>query len=236
MSYCNVFKRYELKYLLSLGQYDKLKALMEAYMRGDRYGESDILNVYYDTPDHLLIRRSLEKPFYKEKLRVRSYGVADKNSKVFIELKKKYDSVVYKRRITVKEREIAAALTGTGGETQIGREIDYFVACYRDLAPKMVISYRREAFYAKEDDGFRMTFDRNILWREENLYLTSPVYGRTVLPEGKILMEVKTAAAFPLWLVKFLSANAVYKTSFSKYGNAYLQSIEQTAKGELKIA
>lgn len=128
MTYCHVFKRYELKYLLTEEQYRQLKRLMNGYMRADHYGESDILNLYYDTPDYLLIRRSLEKPVYKEKLRVRSYGVARKESDVFVEIKKKYESVVYKRRAVAKACDYPKLLTEGGG--QIGKEIGYFVRYY----------------------------------------------------------------------------------------------------------
>lgn len=236
MAYCSIFKRYELKYLLSIEQYVKLKILTDEYMRSDKYGNSDVLNVYYDTPDFLLIRRSIEKPIYKEKLRVRCYGIADKNSDVFVELKKKYDSVVYKRRILVKESQLSDALSGRDGKTQIEKEIDYFIGNYKDISPKMVISYRREALYAKDDENLRITFDRDILWRDYDLSLESGIYGLPVLPEGKILMEVKTAGSFPLWLTRFLSANSIYKTSFSKYGTAYLQYLKKSQKGEQNVA
>lgn len=235
MGYCNVFKRYELKYLLTCEQYRAIKNLMESYMRGDKYGESDILNVYYDTPDFLLIRRSLEKPVYKEKLRVRSYGVPKKDGDVFVEIKKKYKSVVYKRRVVEKQKNVERLLGG-GATTQIGKEIGYFVSMYQDIAPRMVISYRREAFYAKDDGDFRVTFDKNILWRNYDLSLESGIYGQPVLPEGMILMEVKTAAAIPLWMTRFLSANAVFKTSFSKYGTAYMQMIKKKEQGGQKVA
>lgn len=236
MSYCNVFKRYELKYLLSLEQYGRLKIIMREHMCADKYGESDILNIYYDTPDFLLIRRSLEKPFYKEKLRVRSYGVPAEDGKVFVEIKKKFDSVVYKRRVVAAQNGYQQLLSGGGADTQIGKEINYLVNFYREISPKMVISYRREAFFAREGGELRVTFDDNILWRDYDLSLSKGIYGLPVLPEGYVLMEVKTASSFPLWLTEFLSRNAIYKRSFSKYGNAYVQFLQSTKKGGEKVA
>ncbi len=236
MPYDSIFKRYELKYLLTGEQYVMIKKLMDEYMRNDDYGCSDVVNVYFDTPDFLLVRRSIEKPIYKEKLRIRCYGVANKNSDVFVELKRKYDSVVYKRRVLVKENRLADVLSGSGGKTQIEKEIDYFIKRYQDISPQMVISYRREALYAKDDDNLRVTFDRDILWRNYDLSLESGIYGLPVLPEGEILMEVKTADSFPLWLARFLSANRIYKTSFSKYGNAYVQYLKKLQKGGRKVA
>lgn len=228
----NVFRRYELKYLLKTEQYEELKKLMGAYMKGDKFGESDICNLYFDTPDFLLIRRSIEKPVYKEKLRVRSYGVATGNSEVFVEIKKKFDKIVYKRRISTTESNVRNVLSGNcENSTQIGKEIDYFMKFYKELAPRVFISYRREAFYAKCDKDFRMTFDRNILWRDYDLSLKSGIYGTPVLPEGCVLLEIKTATSIPLWLTGFLSRNKIFKTSFSKYGNAYKQKVALAAQG-----
>ena len=232
-----VFKRYELKYLLSEEQFLLIRKAMENYMRGDKYGVSDICNLYCDTPDFLLIRRSIEKPCYKEKLRIRSYGTAKKDGQVFVEIKKKYNSVVYKRRIATDEDTAVKMLNGNiTYDSQIGREISYFKKLYADIQPKMFISYRREAFYGKEDKDFRITFDRSILWRTHDLSLNSGIYGQPVLPEDKILMEIKMASAIPLWLVKVLSENRIYKTSFSKYGTAYKQMLTNKKQGEQQVA
>ena len=245
MAYRDIFKRYELKYILSAEQYRFIKKEMENYMRGDKYGESDICNLYCDTPDFLLIRRSVEKPFYKEKLRLRSYGVAKQGTDVFVEIKKKYDSVVYKRRIATDENNALDMVSGIREiDSQIGREISYFTKLYKGIAPKMFISYRREAFYGREDKEFRITFDRSILWRTDDLSLSSGIYGSPVLPENKILMEIKTAAAIPMWLVKVLSEHKIYKTSFSKYGTAYTLMVnnkeqkvqKQNNQGEQEVA
>lgn len=236
MAYGSIFKRYELKYILSIEQYRLIKSEMEQYMRGDKYGESDICNLYCDTPNFLLVRRSVEKPFYKEKLRIRSYGVARKGGKVFVEIKKKYDSVVYKRRIATDEEAAFGMLSGdTTNESQIGKEIAYFAKLYEGLQPRMFISYRREAFYGRDDKELRITFDRSILWRTHDLSLSSGIYGQPALPEDKVLMEIKTAAAIPLWLVAILSRNKIYKTSFSKYGTAYTLMLKNQ-KGEQRVA
>ncbi len=237
MAYRDIFKRYELKFILSVEQYRLIKSEMENYMCGDKYGESDICNLYCDTPDFLLVRRSIEKPSYKEKLRIRSYGVAKKGSDVFMEIKKKYDSVVYKRRIRSDEKTAVKMLSGNmASECQIGKEILYFTKLYAGIKPQMFISYRREAFYGIDDKEFRITFDRSILWRTYDLSLNSGIYGQPVLPENKVLMEIKTAAAIPLWLVKILSGNKIYKTSFSKYGTAYILMLKNKQKGEQNVA
>ncbi len=225
MSYQNIFKRYEIKYIITKEQKAELEKLMSLYMNADKYGRSTICNIYYDTPDYLLVRRSNDKPEYKEKLRVRSYGTAKKDSTVFVELKKKYNSVVYKRRIDMTEKQAERFLVDRTEKpnSQIAREIDYCFERYADLQPKVFLSYKRQAFYSKTDDNFRMTFDENILWRDYDLSLCNGVYGTPVLDEDKVLLEVKTAGAIPLWLIEFLSVNKIYKTSFSKYGTAYTQ-------------
>lgn len=218
-----VFKRYEIKYLLTKEQRDQIQERMNEHMIADRHGKNTILSLYLDTPDYLLIRRSIEKPVYKEKLRLRSYGVADADTEVFIELKKKYDSVVYKRREGMTERELENYLSThiPTKDTQIMREIDFAMKRYPDIAPSVLISYDREAFYSKTDFDFRMTFDENILWRTEDLSLCSGIYGNPLLLPDQVLLEVKTADAIPLWLVHTLSELGIRKTSFSKYGTAY---------------
>ena len=231
----NVFERYEIKYLVSNRQRSILMNEMQRHMKPDAYGKSTICNIYYDTPDYYLIRHSLEKPVYKEKLRVRSYGTAASGDSVFVELKKKYQEVVYKRRISLPEREAMFYLgsDASGGlDGQIGSEIDYFRFIYKDLSPKVFISYDREAFYDKEDDSFRVTFDGNIMWRTSDLSLTKPPRGRKILPPDTSLMEVKTSGGIPLWMTSLLSENGIFKTSFSKYGRAYEALMEKSLLNE----
>ena len=224
MAFQTVFKRYEIKYMITLEQKAKVLEAMKPYMKLDKYGRTTIRNIYYDTDTYLLIRRSIEKPAYKEKLRIRSYGQAEPDSTVFVELKKKYKHVVYKRRISLPEKEVMEWL---GGErhcekyTQISEEVDYFLDYYKTLHPTVFLSYEREAFYAKDGSDFRVTFDDNILCRQEDLSLESEVYGTPILPEGMVLMEIKCSGGIPLWMTKILSEEHIYKTSFSKYGTAY---------------
>lgn len=224
MSFQTVFKRYELKYMLTYEQKKKVLAAMEPYMKLDKHGRTTIRNLYYDTDTYLLIRRSIEKPTYKEKLRIRSYSKADADSTVFVELKKKYKHVVYKRRISLPAGEALKWLSGekhTDIHSQISDEIDYFLDYYGTLHPTVFLSYEREAYYSKDGTDFRVTFDDTILCRRENLSLEAEVYGAEILPEGKVLMEIKCSGGIPLWMTEVLSKEKIYKTSFSKYGTAY---------------
>ena len=219
-----VFKRYELKYLLTPQQKQKVLEAMSGHMQLDEYGRTIIRNIYYDTDNFRLIRASLERPLYKEKLRVRSYDRVGPSDKVFIEIKKKYDGVVYKRRIHIPEEEAMDYLAGSRRprkQNQITEEIDYFLSFYKELKPKVFLTYEREAYYSTDPEEFRVTFDENILWRETGLSLQSDVYGMPILSPEQTLMELKTPGAIPLWMVKVLSEEGICKTTFSKYGNAY---------------
>jgi hypothetical protein len=235
-----VFKRYELKYRLTRFQYTQLVACMAPYMVPDSHGRNVIQSLYLDTPDFLLARRSSEHPLYKEKLRFRSYGVPKPDELTFVELKKKFRSVTYKRRIgmTAADAEDYLWQRRPGDGSQISREIDYCFQRYPQLAPRIMLSYQREAWYGKEDANLRITFDNTILWRDHDLSPRYGIEGEPLLGEDEVLMEIKVANAMPSWLVTALSAQKLYKTSFSKYGTAYQARFRQIhhVKGVLRYA
>lgn len=202
---------------------------MAQHMLPDRYYRSDIRNIYYDTPDYRLIRRSLEKPSYKEKLRLRCYGSIAAQDAVFLEMKKKYKGIVHKRRVTLSCQQAAdymAEPTARLEKGQIGREIDYFKDFYRDLRPSLYLSYDRLAWYSSDSD-LRVTLDWNICYRIRDLDLTMEPGGEALLPSDISLLEIKTATAMPLWLAQFLSQNQIRQRSYSKYGNAYLRLLQE---------
>ena len=221
------FKRYELKYLLTRKQAGALRAAMRGHMAIDRFGHSTIRNIYFDTDSFRLARRSIEKPLYKEKLRVRSYVKADADSPVYVELKKKYDSVVYKRRLALPHRAAMDALERGAplpADGQIASEIEAFRAFYGPaLGPAMVLTYEREAYFPVDGEDFRLTLDENILWRTDHIDLGTSCFGTPVLRGDQVLLEIKTPGGIPLWMVRFLSAQGIRRVSFSKYGAAYRQ-------------
>ena len=223
-----IFERYELKFLVSEEQCKQLLADTADLICPDRYPTSTICNLYYDTPEGTLIRASLDHPVYKEKLRLRSYGVPDSTSKVFLELKKKYEDLVYKRRETFLLSSAEAFVKRPEPFSQITREIEYVIDFYRNLQPAMAIFYDRHSYVGADDPSLRITFDRDILYRNYDLDLSRGIYGERALPVGNVLMEVKCADAMPLWLCRELSALGVKKTSFSKYGKAYTDLTLQT--------
>ncbi|PYG87222.1 VTC domain-containing protein [Ruminiclostridium sufflavum DSM 19573] len=228
----STFKRYELKFLLSKKQFDALMPKLLEKMNPDKNcqnGKSySIYNIYYDTPDNHLIRTSLSKPSYKEKLRLRSYTIPTSlEDKVFLELKKKTAGIVHKRRATMTLRE-AYEFVESGRHPaaanyineQVINEISYFLSCY-NVRPAAYISYSRIALFGKEDKAFRITFDRNIQTRRNDLCLEAGCSGEQLLGIDQYLMEVKISGSVPIWLTEILSDLKIYKTSFSKYGTEY---------------
>ena len=218
-----IFERKEIKYLLSREQAEAFRALAASHLEPDMYGKSLLLSLYFDTPDQKLISRSLQHPLYKEKLRLRSYGIPEEDTTVFLELKKKYAGIVYKRRIALPYRDVKAWIRREGKlpEGQIGKEIEYFRSRYEGLMPKACITYEREAFTSPADPDLRITFDTEVRGRESDLALDSEPWGKDLIQEDQVLLEIKAANAYPLWLVRILSALELYRISFSKYGTLY---------------
>lgn len=224
MNIQTTFKRYELKYMLTRDQHQALLAAMEGKMMLDEFGHHKISNIYFDTQDFRIVRNSIEKPKYKEKLRVRCYGEPSESPKAFIELKKKCKGIVYKRRLCTSQSEAFSFLCRgekLAEESQIAKEISYFKSSYEDLGPAVYLSYEREAYFSTENEDFRMTFDVNIKTRNQHVSLCENELDRPVLSEDYVLLEVKTPGGLPFWFVDFLAKEGVYKTSFSKYGTAY---------------
>jgi SPX domain protein involved in polyphosphate accumulation len=230
-----VFNRYENKYRMDEGVCEKLQQRLADYMEPDKHnnlhGAYAICNLYYDTPDSHLIRNSLAKPVYKEKLRVRSYGTPERDGKVYVEIKKKFRGLVNKRRSALPLDEAYRFLaTGVipeireGMNPQVLSEIQYFLAQH-ELSPQVFLAYERLAFFGTGEHDLRVSFDTKITTRRTDLHLESGIYGKKLLPDGQWLMEVKTVESIPLWLCRILSEYQIYPISFSKYGTEYKQSL-----------
>lgn len=247
MAYQDDFKRKEVKYRLTAAQAARMRTLLASRMQADAYGSTLITSMYYDTRERSMIARSLEKPLYKEKLRLRRYGRRDDAAPVFVELKKKYKGIVYKRRVAVSagaaslfmagapyERAIArwplpdAALQATAASAkscQIAAEIAACVQRTGPVMPSISIACERVAWAplpdAADAAGVRVTFDSRIRYRD----LFQPQPQRVSVPiigAGEELMEVKVPGAYPLWLAEAIDAIGAKPTSYSKYGQAYL--------------
>lgn len=242
-----VFNRYEKKFLIDEKTYRFITDRICDFMVADKYNKDNefynIANIYYDTPDDALIRASIEKTVYKEKLRLRSYGVPDLSDKVFLEIKKKYKGIVNKRRTKLRLDE-AYDLTLNGIypkdsdyiNKQVLSEIEYFLKIY-NLVPKVYLTYDRKAFFATDDSDFRVTFDTNIRSRRVDVRLEAGNHGELLIGNDFILMEVKSSKAVPLWFTRLISEAEVYPTSFSKYGTEYKKYLieKNNIKGDNKL-
>ena len=239
-NYQSVFERKETKYLITYDQWNKLLIELRPYMELDQYGKHLITNIYYDTPSWYLIRHSMSKPLYKEKVRLRSYGVPTKKDSVYVEIKKKFDGIVYKRRTKMQlknaERFLAHQneLESISNDQKI-HEFESVLSFYPDLKPAMYLSYKRLAYFGKLDDTIRITFDQEILYRTEDLSLSSGSYGEPILPENHLLMEIKICGAMPVWLARILSDQQIYPTKFSKYANGYQDYLKKQGETTIEV-
>lgn len=230
-----IFKRVEKKYIIDERQKEELLRRISQRLTPDVHGKSTICSMYLDTPDFLLIRNSIEATVYKEKLRVRSYGIPGEDSKVFFEIKKKYKGVVYKRRVSMTYREMREYIDHRVRpcDGQIMNEIDWAMKFYRYPEPKILICYEREAYTCTDDEGVRLTFDTNVRYRTDTLDPSDRDRGKVILPNGKVILEIKTGGGMPLWLSHTLDEMKIYPGKFSKYGKSYLDIRDNIKKGEL---
>lgn len=221
------FKRYEQKYLLSGESFERFRREIDPYIVPDEYFKSTVCSVYYDTLDYMLIRNSIDAPLYKAKLRLRSYNVPKEDGMAFVELKEKFMGLVYKRRVAMSARQAEDYVAGRCPaplEDQMTREIDWFLQT-NAVEPKVFLSSEREAYDAKENSELRITFDRNIRWRDTELSLCAGIHGKDLTPPGQVLMEIKMPESSPLWLARLLSENGIFPTGFSKYGECYSKNL-----------
>lgn len=231
------FRRIEKKYLLSGDQYDELFAVVSDRLKADEYGKTAILSLYYDNSSYELLGKSVDSPMYKEKFRVRSYGVPNDESKVFAEIKKKYDGVVYKRRVQGTYRQIQELLDGravSDEDLQIQKEIMWMAGRY-SLSPVAFIGYDRTAYTSQTDPGFRLTVDSDIRYRLTDLDLRSGDIGMPLREQGFRIMEIKTAGNMPMWLTEILSEKKIYSGSFSKIGTCFKEIIIPGLKADGNI-
>lgn len=222
-----VFRRIEQKYLLSEDKFAKLMNRLGNHLNKDNFFRSTICNIYYDNKDYELISNSLDKPIYKEKIRLRSYGIPNVEDKVFLEIKKKYKGEVSKRRVTIKLKEFYDYISDgkyPNCNRQIMEEIDYCFKYYK-LKPVLFLGYDRLSYYDKDNKNFRITFDRNIRSRESDMFLEFGDSGKLYFVNNEYIMEVKTLDALPMWFVNILSDLEIFPISFSKYGNIYKRKL-----------
>lgn len=230
----SVMKRYELKYLLNEEQLEYFMDKISQYMKVDKYGLTSIASIYFDTPDYRLINKSIEKPKYKEKLRLRGYGLVEPGKPTFLEIKRKSEGIVYKRRIVLSEEEAFELITTKEAreKTQISRELEAFMEEHKTLEPKYMIIYDRLAYY-QDDSDLRITIDMNPRYRTNDLNLHTSMAGIPLVKKGGAILEVKVQNSIPIWLSEILSKGKIYQTSFSKVGTAHIREMEKKNKKEI---
>lgn len=231
-----IFNRLEKKYLIRQEEYQKVIHSIKDKMVLDEYNKNgkpyNISNIYYDTPNDELIRKSIEKPVYKEKLRLRSYGIPSMEDQVFLEIKKKYKGIVNKRRTVFKLSEAYDFIENgvlptdlSNMNPQVFEELKYFLSIY-NLSAKLYLTYDRFAYFAEDNVDFRVTFDTNIITRRESVKLELGNQGDLLIGNDLWLMEVKAIGGVPLWFANILSDNQLYPVSFSKYGTEYKKQMK----------
>lgn len=237
--FIDTFERKEKKYVLSEETLARFMQLVGDKFDDDQYAHSTISSLYYDTPQYSMINRSIEKPLYKEKLRIRCYDAPRDEAGVFVELKKKFKGIVYKRRIRMSIEGGQAYLEGTpyseaslfGSalesqkmdtiKQQNIREIDACLDRHGKVDPAIMVVVERHSIRSTDGSKLRITFDRNARWRAHNLQFDTDYEGTPIFSNGEIIMEIKALGSYPLWLVRALNEIEAYPVSCSKVGLAY---------------
>lgn len=131
--------------------------------------------------------------------------------------------MVYKRRVAMPLCKAYEYINSRvkPEESQIMSELDYAMDFYKNPFPKALIAYEREAYFVKDYPNLRLTFDSNVRYRTGDLFLEKGSEGKTILPEGEFILEIKTDGAMPTWMSKAINDLEIYPVSFSKYGTAY---------------
>ncbi|MBR6134754.1 polyphosphate polymerase domain-containing protein [Candidatus Saccharibacteria bacterium] len=234
----NIFRRVEQKYLITSAQYDALMEALGDKLVKDEYFYNDIYNLYLDAPDHRLIIQSIEKPMYKEKFRVRSYGLAEnEDSKVYLEIKKKFDGTSHKRRISMTLGEFYKYMEKgnrpKGANPITLAELDYDFEKY-NLQPSILINYERYSYYFRGNKDLRITFDHNVRYRTKKPDLTNGDDIHPIIDKDMYIMEIKSLDSLPIKLSQLLAKLKIYPRGFSKPKNAYLKSLERAKQKERK--
>lgn len=218
----DTFQRVEDKYLMDRKEADAFLKAVSPYLKPDRYFCYHCHTIYFDNDSAQLISTSLSHPPYKMKLRLRTYSDPDDDTPVFLETKKKYGDIVYKKRFMMTDLEAKEYLyEGIAPHTDnsTSREIDYLIHYYH-LKPKVYIGYDRICYVSKTDADARFTLDSHITYRTNDVSLHETGEEKE-LQKGMFILECKVSDRYPMWLTKILSSHHLYKSSFSKYGTIY---------------
>ena len=220
-----IFQRYEKKFLLSTSQQEALLARIANDIKADVFDQYLVQSLYLDTPRWEVVRNSIEKPLYKEKMRLRCYErELTKKTMLFLELKKKYDGRIYKRRVVFPASELMGCNSLEAlvmkKDSPIAKELGFYLKV-NPVANKMYISSERKTFVGTKEANLRLTFDEEIKFRTTDLHFLKPHVGTAILASHEVLLEIKTPFGMPIWLARVLSELNIFPISFSKYGHCY---------------
>lgn len=227
-----VFKRYELKYLLHWDAYIAFRERLLPYMQYDTYGNADgkynIISLYYESEEKDIYYETMNKLPFRQKLRLRVYDQADLSSPSFIEVKQKFKNVVNKRRTVIPLNEAYSILSKPYDEQlieqvessnpQILKEALHFKNLY-ELKPATIVSYDRQALSGvlENESDLRVTFDYNLMCRTDDLRLENGPEGMYFLDREMVILEVKVSNSVPFWLARLLSEFNFTQQGFSKF-------------------
>lgn len=218
----DTFRRSELKYLCSDEEAEQFYRKIQEHIHPDLYYQYTVHSVYLDNDQNMFAIYSLNHPKYKAKLRLRSYSNPLKDDIVYLELKKKWNGIVYKNRIELTYRQAMdyldynVSLSVSNGTT---REIDYLLK-YANPEQRVTLLYDRTCWQGKDEEDLRITFDRRIRYRMNDISLVETGLEKELL-KNQVMMEIKAEYRYPLWLVHALREMNFKPVSFSKYGNVY---------------
>lgn len=219
------FERKEMKYLLNVRQKEQLMKAISDWIVQDPYSPYTVSSAYLDFPSDLLMKRNMEKPAYRRKVRIRCYGEFERNSTCYLETKNKYKGITVKKRILMDSSQIEEFLKNRKFPAGLSSDAISLFNAQAGYQIRYGLKYERQAYYWKDDPSLRITFDDQICVRKpENPFCLQSLIGQkaaAILPDGFTLMEIKTANALPLRLARILGALQILPASFSKAGSAY---------------
>ncbi len=227
----NTFQRREKKIIMDSSLLPDILQTVSEFMNPDSYNLNgipyDICNIYFDNGNRDVTRHSVSKPFFKEKLRLRCYGIPTEDSKVFFELKKKTAKIGTKRRAVLSLNDYYRFLSEGYVDPssqyinkRVLAEIANFIDTY-SAEPSVYLSYKRIAFFGKEDPNLRLTFDTEIRTRNYDLRPELGIYGELLLPKDKTIAEIKFSGAAPMWFAALMSKHGLEFSPYSKIGKEY---------------
>lgn len=249
-AYSDVFERKEMKYRITAAQLAELLPVLQEHLVPADFADATVRSLYYDTPGDDLIARSIEGPLYKEKLRLRVYGDGyDPAMPAFVEIKKKFKGIVYKRRVMLSlaaaeafldgmpyeealaayplaDKKLAAQVRENAAKNkQIANEIAFFMQRYAPLQPSILTACSRCSLVDPDGGDLRITIDTQLCAKHRPTNIGDVDGAGALIGEGDAIMEIKSTFALPLWLTSALSSVGAYKQSFSKCGAAYAQAM-----------